>query len=1118
VDLPKTAVNIAIRSRSMHVYCIIWFLLICSSILFFSRCNPPSQQKGASQGPGSYQLAESCRQRGSYDSAIVYYNSAIEESFRTSSWQEWGRGINGMIDSYRAKGEVDSALHELDRWDSLTKGKIRINSNEYAGLLHKRAVLYTDLRRYAESIELLKKSISIRNKLGLSRDTATALAYNGLGNNYLYLEKYEDALQYYSRAIHNYDSLGMKSSPDYAMFNQNAGIICAIKGDYGKAQEYFELALSINKEILDRNDPKLALVYLNLGRFFSLTGNDEKALELLTQSENIFKSTDPKSPKLVPLYVNIGSIFVVKANYEKALSYYNKALALLQSANAGNQSDLLTVMLNLGFINEKKGDFERAKKYYLEGINQGDKYQNSVKVLRGLANISYIQGRKQEAIQYYEHALRNSVEMFGQQHPETALTYFKYGDFCSVSGDKARALEYYTRGLEIYRKAYGEKNRDVGNAYLYIANFFERNKEYGRSLDYFQKALVAGFSNFNSLDVSQNPVPDKNKLSYIQLNMVSGKASVLQYLYRQQPSRIDYLKASAAAYALALNMIEMLRSTYQEDDSKLLIAGNEKNTLVNAIRTQVELYKRDGNPDDLEKAFAISEKGKSSVLLSYLRDLEAKDLGKIPDNLRKLDNSLKSEIAFYNKLLYEESIRSSANQSKINRWNTTLFELSRKHDSLIRVIETNYPAYYNLKYDNSVISLQKTSKSLNDRQALVEYTLSDSILYIFAVTKKEHKLYIEPIDQSFYNDLKTIREMLTGKSFNNYSPADLHAFTHSSYDLFRTLLEPAWPMIKGKELIVVPDADLGYLSFDILLTRPADPKAKGYRGLPYLIKESMISYTPSATALFEGLKKTEKHTNHEVLAFAPSYENIKGVRADNLLEGVAQRDYLLPIPGAQIEVKNLRSIFRSKVFDGSKATEQKFKKKAGDYSILHLAMHTIINNNNPMYSKLVFFHNQDTIEDGLLNTSELFGMQLNADLAVLSACNTGTGKLEQGEGIMSLSRGFFYAGVPSIIMTAWAVEDLSGSELMTSFYKYLSEGKPKNEALRLAKIDYLENSDQLKAHPHYWAAYMNIGDISPIRHLRKPIPSFCYYLSSGLAILAIAFLILFRIRKQRRLS
>ncbi|MBK7174075.1 MAG: CHAT domain-containing protein [Bacteroidales bacterium] len=1050
-----------------------------------------------------WRKGDQCKKRNAYDSAIVFYTKATEFYFKSNTWDKWVQGVNGIVDCYRFKPDIKEATRALDKWDSIARNKISVRSIEYSSLIQKRAILLSEDGEYEKSSSGFQQALNLRLSLGIKKDTAVALIYNGMGTNSYYLGNYDEAFTYYTKAVKSYDSLGMNKTVDYAMFIQNVGIIHALRGEFDEAMELFQHSLLLNTSILDKNDPKLALVYLNIGRLFNLIGKDEKALEVLTQSEEIFKLKDKKSYKLASIYLNIGAIYVNKANIEKALSYYNKALAIIQSSPTGNQSDLITALLNLGFIYEKKGDFTAASNYYLEGLKIGEKRHNSVKILRGLANINFLQVKNKEAEIFYERAINSSVQLNGPEHPETALTYFKYGEFCSITGNNAKAIKFLNQGLNIYLKAYGEKSRDVGYAYLFIANFHERNKQYRLSLDYFQKALISGFANFSDPDILKNPSPEKNNLNYIQLNMLSGKASALFSLYRSEPKRLDYLYSSAATYDLSLELMEMLRSSYQEEDSKLLIAGSEKNTLLNAIKVQVELYNQTHDKKAIEKAFIYSEKGKSSVLLSYLRDMEAKDLGKIPDKLRKLDSRLKSDIAFYNKLLFDEGTKRNANQDKINLWNTTIFELSRQHDSLIKVVETQYPAYYNLKYDNSVISINNTRKRLNPNQALVEFALSDSVVYTFAVNHDSCNLFVRSLDSTFYNNLKTIREMLIGKSFNNYSPEDFQSFTKASNNLYKVLLEPAEAIIKGKDLIVVPDADLGYLSFDILLTKLPEPKTKGYRGLSYLIKQSPISYAPSATALFEGFRNPEANTNHKVLAFAPTYENIKGVKVEELLRGKTYRDYLLPIPGAQVEVQNLKKIFKSKVFEGDEATEGSFKKNARNYSILHLAMHTIINNNNPLYSKLVFFHNADSTEDGLLNTSELFGIQLNADLAVLSACNTGTGKLEQGEGIMSLSRGFFYAGVPSIIMTSWAVEDQSGAELMSSFYKYLAEGKPKNEALRLAKLDYLETSDQLKSHPHFWAAYMNIGDISPIKDLKAPTSIFIYILYSVIGLILI---------------
>ena len=144
-------------------------------------------------------------------------------------------------------------------------------------------------------------------------------------------------------------------------------------------------------------------------------------------------------------------------------------------------------------------------------------------------------------------------------------------------------------------------------------------------------------------------------------------------------------------------------------------------------------------------------------------------------------------------------------------------------------------------------------------------------------------------------------------------------------------------------------------------------------------------------------------------------------------------------------------------------------------------MHTVINDSLPMFSKLVFAIDGDSMNDGYLNTQEIYNMKFKARLAVLSACNTGSGKFRNGEGVMSLARAFLYAGCPSIVMTLWEVEDKSSSNLISAFYQELYRGSSKSEALRKAKQEHIRNADQLRAHPYFWSAYIVIGNQSPIK-------------------------------------
>jgi CHAT domain-containing protein len=162
------------------------------------------------------------------------------------------------------------------------------------------------------------------------------------------------------------------------------------------------------------------------------------------------------------------------------------------------------------------------------------------------------------------------------------------------------------------------------------------------------------------------------------------------------------------------------------------------------------------------------------------------------------------------------------------------------------------------------------------------------------------------------------------------------------------------------------------------------------------------------------------------------------------------------------------------------ATESNFKKVAGNYAILHLAMHTVIDNKNPMYSKLIFSQTPDTLNDGLLNTNEIFGLKLKANMVVLSACSTGDGGYSKGEGVVSLARGFVYAGCPSLLMTLWEVEDKSGVLLMKSFYRNLLKGQSKANALRNAKIEFLRGAKAENSHPFFWSSYVIMGNADPL--------------------------------------
>lgn len=1095
--------------------------LFCFNLLLFTglwslwSCDNNASKNQLSKTMPDLVVAEQLKNRSSFDSAIIFFRKAADNHLKNNQYPEWVKGVSGLIDCYKSKGDKDEAMRLTDQALAIAIMKIDTTGNLYNILIHKKAGLLSDKREFAQAVALYKRNVRIYLLREGTPDTVLAMAYNGLGTVNLLLNKYTEALEEYKKAIVVYESSNHTRNVNYTGSLQNIGIVYSMTGNYEKAEQYFLKSLKVNQEVLKADDPKLALLYLNMGRFYQIVRNDSKAIEYMKRAENSYISQNQSNS--VPsglLFLNMGVIYIYTADYEKAQSYLDKSLEIILSKEPGNLPDLLTLYLNMGFIAEKRGEFAVSKGYYLKGLSIGDKLPNSVKVLRGLANVSFKMSDKTNANSYYKMALQKSIEMYGEDHPETALTYLRYGDFLSVTGDK-QALVYLNKSLDIYKKSFGNVNIDVSTAYNYIGSYYNRVNDFKKAINYFQLSLISGFPSFTSQNMADNPEISLENLNDNLLNPLTAKSSALLSLYLSDTTRTDLLKSSVACFTASLKMIEMLRSTYQDENSKLFISENEKTTFTNALLTEVKLYHKTKNPAALDEAFSLSEKGKSAVLLSHLRDKEAKSIGRIPENLLNQDASLKSEIYFYNKQIHDQKLNSNPDNAKIKMWNSRVFDLSRKQDELIKSIEINYPSYYNLKYDNSVISINEIQKRLSPKQALIEFTLTDSTLYTFAVTSSSKQIKNTSIDTVFYSNLQTLRAQLTGKDFNNYSTADFKAFVKSSNSLYRKLLLPLQSLFKGKELIIIPDGELGYLSFDILLTSLPDTSKSSYRRLPYLIKESAITYAPSATTFFDELNQKNKKNNGRILAFGPDYGSDNTVLYQKDENGKLLQKTLSSLSNTQDEIKSLTDYFNVKSFLGKDATETMFKKEAADYKVLHLAMHTIINNDNPLYSKLIFYKQKgDTADDGMLNASELINMELHADMAVLSACNTGSGKMRKGEGIMSLSRDFFYAGVPGIIMTSWAVEDRSGVKLMENFYKYIAQGKPRHEALRLAKIEYLDNCDNLTSHPHYWASYMNVGDISPLVGFSKKTTPLSIY-GAAAALLCIALLLLvYLIKKQ----
>jgi CHAT domain-containing protein len=415
--------------------------------------------------------------------------------------------------------------------------------------------------------------------------------------------------------------------------------------------------------------------------------------------------------------------------------------------------------------------------------------------------------------------------------------------------------------------------------------------------------------------------------------------------------------------------------------------------------------------------------------------------------------------------------------AKLNQSELKLFDATRTYEQFITQLEQQYPSYYQLKLRSETTSSSAIRENLNEGEALVEFVVGDSTCFVFVITKQTFGAVAIPHNGRLNTGTLRFRNALRN--------LDFPAYTSSSYDLYTRLIAPVRKYLNGiRELTIIPDGPLHYLPFEALLTKRPTDTTPDFARMPYLITEFEIAYQPSATVL-SAKAAEEKPVRPEkgFIGFAPVFndqEKNKVLGADAF--AVTTRSIRFDgqsygaLPQSEREVKTIAKLFEdnsspARVYLHKSATESAIKEESAG-SVVHVASHGFINEKNPKLSGLLFAKEND-LEDGVLYTGEIYNMSLNAELVVLSACESGLGKVVRGEGILGLTRGFLYAGARNVVVSLWQVADKFTADLMIAFYRNLINGQPLASALRNAKLGIIKGGEH--AYPLEWSPFVVIG-------------------------------------------
>ncbi|MGD0341453.1 MAG: CHAT domain-containing tetratricopeptide repeat protein [Bacteroidales bacterium] len=920
--------------------------------------------------------------------------------------------------------------------------------------------------KYSQTVWWMERSLTIKGKLKI-RDLNLAKTLFNLALSYKFLGDYDQAVKYAQDYIEYQRELSGKYSGDLA---EEYGFLAGISFDEKNFEDFISYSvkalniLSNNSQAL--NGISLCSLYTTIGSGYAAMGDYAKGRIYLEEAENVYGKC-----RLTPNkdYINlINSLAITYGNLglaEKESEYFDLGVKLAKYDKS---------LLSFNMINTYAIGLGRAGKIQQGKILLGQ-VMEKVKSIYGTDSRFYV-----EMLNYYAAYL------------------------LSYSNDPENALKDYYCCLD-YLNHHSENKYLKYNVLPNYANALFLCGDAKGALEKVQELLFNTDKTSNFENPYLNPPADSLKTDRTTIDILRLKYDILWNIYSASSDQ-KALEAAASTSELMISMLDRMRSNISEEDSRLILGNRFREIYLNAIRDLDLCYRKTGKSVFLEKAFEFAEKSKVAGLLAATRELNAIQFN-IPADIANLEKSLQNKIGYYNSRISREYDKEAPDLNIVSELKGKLLTSVNARDSLLQTFRKNYPGYYTLKYNASVPSFKDIPSIIGKNNNYLNYVVSDSELYIFLVNRKKIEMHSFKIDSGFLGNLREFRALLSDQSASANARTKFNEYRREGYDLYKMLIEPVRKSFISDNLIIAPDNILSYLPFETLLTEKDNDNDLDYRDLNYLMKDYNISYTYSATFMKE-LVKRENPASKDLVAFAPIYT--KSINTDSLFIGrQGGSGMLYDLPEARQEAEYIAGITGGKSYLLGDAKESVFKKVAGDYNIIHLAMHTYLNDQNPMNSAMIFSQGNDLPEDGLLYTYEVYGIPMKAKMVVLSSCNTGNGILSSGEGILSLARGFLYSGCQSVVMSMWEIDDRSGTEVMKMFYDNLRQGKSKSQALKKSRTDYLGSASQLRSHPYFWASLVVYGENEPVyfRH-RIPIIVLCV-----LGIMGISLYIYLRKRR-----
>ena len=923
--------------------------------------------------------------------------------------------------------------------------------------------------KHEAALEKARQAFAIFSQLYGDNHPKTARARMYVAREYRNFNREQEAIDLFAQSLRVYETAG--DTFRIALCHHNLSLCLRQQHRYGEAMQHALEAIALIQPDSAKQASFIADFTVNVGSILNAEKKYHAAIPILESCKSVYTS-QKNARALGEVSYHLGGAWYGVHDYTRAKEHYLGALANLKHELTPAHSYFADLYVKIGLCCQKTGEPETGLKYLLEArdayVAAGVEDLNYIQFLQYLGQFYLDERQYAAAIEQLESCLSAKEQRYGGQSALSMGTLQVLAEAYLQAGRYGLAEAGYRRLLRIAADSLDGRYPLAYRFYGKLAEIKLAQGDIAGSLSRCDTAFaVAGFDPKHP----ERVLPRDYTRELCQLY-----ARTLLEQYRQNNDTAT-LQRAERYFALAGETLFREVEEITVNSSREVFYDNDYPVLEQWLDARMRLFDRTGDARHAEAAFQIAGQSKAFLLSAAMRQSGALRYAGVPDSILQNELRLREQIVDAEKTLDANGRRNSTQtDSSQLALNHRLSTWREEYDALLHRIAGAFPDYFSLRFQHrNISSTDLAHRWLAPGQALLMFSQSSSGLCVFVLTRDTLHLQVLPGDYSTIDEeVERFRHCL-GAYFETPDPDDalydryLDTYTALAQALYQKLVAPVAGLLPER-VIIIPEGKLCYLPFEALLSS-APAEADNFRTYPFWTRTKAISYALSTDYLVETAAAPVLNAQKTWLGLAPFAEAPDNKKTAARL---AQPENFPPLPFSGKEVRDIAALLQGEAWLGAEARPGRFQAAAPLYRILHLATHSRADDRLGDYSYLA------AAQSGApMPAKDLYQMTLAAGLVVLSACESGGGKLLRGEGIIGLVRAFTYAGARSVVASIWVANDQSTATLMVDFYRNLKKGLPKDLALKAARISLFDRTPGA-GHPFFWAGFRVYGSVAPV--------------------------------------